>query len=74
MKVRYTRTAVSEIADIFSYIAQRNQNAAERVIDAVEQMVGRIAQFPRSAPLADQPGVRVAVVGRFPYLISYALD
>jgi len=49
MKVRYTRTAISEVDEIFSYISERNPRSAAQVIEAVARTVRRIAQFPESA-------------------------
>ncbi|TMJ29080.1 MAG: type II toxin-antitoxin system RelE/ParE family toxin [Alphaproteobacteria bacterium] len=49
MKVRYTRTAISEVDEIFSYISERNPRSAAQVIEAVARTVRRIAQFAESA-------------------------
>jgi len=45
MKVRYTRIAISEVDEIFSYISERNPRSAAQVIEAVARTVRRIAQF-----------------------------
>jgi len=49
MKVRYTRTAISEIDGIFSSVNQRDPDGAARVVDAVGRRVNRIAQFTISS-------------------------
>jgi toxin ParE1/3/4 len=36
--------------------------------------VKRLCQYPRSAIRADEGDTRVARVGRYPYLIFYAVD
>jgi plasmid stabilization system protein ParE len=46
MKLRYTETALSEIADIFSYIALDNPTAAHRVIRQIEHTIDLIGSFP----------------------------
>jgi plasmid stabilization system protein ParE len=38
---------------------------------AIEVTVARIATFPESALATDEPSVRMAPAGRFPYLIFY---
>ena len=73
MKVRYTETALSEVGEILSYIAENNPAAAAQVVLAIEATVARIGVFPNSAQAADEPGVRMAPVGRFPYLVFYTV-
>lgn len=69
MKVRYTETALADLGELLSFLIERNPRAAETVGNAIEVAVERIAAFPKSAPPTDEPGVRMAPVGRFPYLI-----
>jgi plasmid stabilization system protein ParE len=73
MKVRYTDTASADLEDILSYLIERNPRAAATVGKAVETAVARIATFPESAQATDEPTVRMAPAGRFPYLIFYAI-
>ena len=73
MRVRYTDTAKADLEDISAYLVERNPRAAAGVGGAVEATVGRIAMFPESAQATDEPGIRMAPAGRFPYLIFYAV-
>ena len=73
MKVRYTETALAELDQIFAYIARDNAYAAGRVVARVEQLVGRVADFPDMGYLTDEPAVRVVPLGRFPYLVFYTM-
>ena len=73
MKVRYTATAAADLDDILSYLNRRNPQAAADVVVAVEATISRIAEFPKSAQATDEPGVRMAPAGRFPYLIFYTV-
>jgi toxin ParE1/3/4 len=72
MKVRYTDTALSEIDDILSYIAKDNPLAAEEVGAVMWATIARVAEFPRLAIETDLPGVRVAPVLPYRYLIFYS--
>ncbi len=71
MKIRYTETALADLGDLLSYLIDRNPRAAATVGKAIEVTADRIAAFPESAPETDEPGVRMAPAGRFPYLIFY---
>jgi len=46
MRVRFTATAFVELNEIRNYIARDNSTAAKAVVFRVEQVIGRIAQFP----------------------------
>jgi toxin ParE1/3/4 len=71
VRVRYAETALTDVDDIISYIAARNPRAAAVVADAIEATAARIGEFPYSAPTTDEPNIRMAPAGRFPYLIFY---
>lgn len=71
MNIRYTETALVDLGDLLLYLIERNPRAAENVGKAIEETVARIAAFPESAPATDEPTVRMAPAGRFPYLIFY---
>jgi plasmid stabilization system protein ParE len=72
MKVRYTTTALEEIEAILSYVAKDNLSAALRVSVNILATIDRVANFPRSAVETDQPGVRVAPVLPYRYLIFFS--
>ena len=69
MKVRYSRNASTDLAEIFAYIAGDSPKAARAVVRRVEEVVARLALFPGSGHLSDVPGVRIAPLIRFPYSI-----
>lgn len=71
MNVRYTDAAAADLGDLLSYLIERNPRAAATVGKAIEATVARIAAFPESAQATDEPTVRMAPAGRFPYLIFY---
>ena len=74
MSVVYTQSAIADIDQIFSYIAERNPRAAVAVVDTVEATVARIGSFPLSAASTDEPDVRMAPAGRYPYVIFYTVN
>jgi len=43
MKIRFTETALDEVDEILSYIAQQNPSAAAKVAEAIRQAVARAA-------------------------------
>ena len=71
MRVVYTRSAIADIDDISSYIAERNPRAAATVVDVIEATIARLGVFPLSAPVTDEPDVRMTPAGRYPYVIFY---
>jgi plasmid stabilization system protein ParE len=71
MKLRYTETALADLGDLLSYLIERNPRAAATVGKAIEVTAARIAAFPQSAPATDEPSVRMAPAGRFPYFDLY---
>ena len=73
MKVRYTETALVEIDDIFSYIAGPNRTAAAAVAERIRRTIANLAEFPLMGQAADEPGTRMMPVGRYPFLIFYAV-
>jgi toxin ParE1/3/4 len=73
MRVRYTKTALAEIDDILTYISKDNPLAAEEVETVVRATVARLLDYPRLAIETDVPGVRVAPVLPYRYLIFYSV-
>lgn len=73
MKVQYTATALEEIEDILTYIAQDNSSAALRVSLTILATIDRVAEFPHTAIEANALGVRVAPVLPYRYLIFFSI-
>jgi toxin ParE1/3/4 len=74
MKVRYTDTALAEIDDILSYIARDNPLAADEVAAVMRATIARLADYPRLSIETDVPGIRVAPVLPYRYLVFYAVS
>ena len=73
MKIRFTETAIVEVDELLSYIAQYNPSAAVKVADAIRQAVARAAARPESSPVVYAADVRAKLVGRFQYRVYYVV-
>jgi plasmid stabilization system protein ParE len=73
MRIVFTETAIDEVDEILSYIAQRSPAAAVKVADAIKQAVARAAARPQSSPIVFDGDVRAKLVGRFQYRVYYAV-
>jgi toxin ParE1/3/4 len=71
MKIRYTATALTELDDILSYIANDNPLAASEVAAIIRATIARLAEYPRMAIETDVPGVRISPVLPYRYIIFY---
>ena len=58
MRIRYTVRARADLAEIRSYLLERNPRAAAAVMAAIRQRISWLADFPLMAPETDEPGVR----------------
>ena len=73
MNVRYTATALDEIEDILTHIARDNSSAALKVSVTILATINRVAEFPHTAIEANVPGVKVAPVLPYRYLIFFSI-
>lgn len=71
MRLRYERGALSDLEEIFGYIAADNRAAAARLVARIESAVKRIAANPRIGKTTRDPRFRRLPVGR--YLIIYEI-
>lgn len=73
MRVRYTATALIEIDQIFSYIAEHSRSAAISFRERIERTVELLGEIPEMAQIADESGVRRTPVRSYPFVIFYAV-
>jgi toxin ParE1/3/4 len=73
MRVRYAVPAQADLGEIYSYIADNNPAAAERVTRQIKADAELLGEFPHIARASDLPGLRVRKVRQYPYLIFYAV-
>jgi toxin ParE1/3/4 len=74
MNVRYTRRALAQLDEILTFIERDNARAAAAVKSRIKRRIELLGRFPYSARMSTRPGVRVAPIVRYPYLIFYAVD
>ena len=74
MRVRLTRPAVRQLADIGNYIAERDPKAAERVEARLREAVELLARFPAAGRPGRIAGTRELVVSGTPYVIPYRVE
>ncbi len=77
-KVKYAPAAVDDMEEIFSYISQDNNLAAENMLDKLDSQIAQLSEFPHmGSVLAEdeytliQRGYRFIVV--HPYLVFYKI-
>ena len=74
MRVRYTRRARSDLAEIFSYIAADNPEAAKQVARAIGHSIGLVAARPLvGIRNIRDPDIRSKLVARYRYRIHYSI-
>lgn len=74
MQIRWQLSAVSDLANIRDYIAERNPEAAHSVTERVLRSVERLERFPESGRPGQVRGTREIVVQGLPYIVVYAHD
>jgi toxin ParE1/3/4 len=74
MKLRFTRRAVQDLADIADYIRKQNPQAALCVRAAILESLQNLVLFPQVGRQQKVEGVRKLVTRRYPYLVYYTAD
>jgi toxin ParE1/3/4 len=69
MKLRYARGALSDLEEIFAYIAADNPGAAARLVSRIEDVAKRIAASPFMGQATRRSRFRRFPVGN--YLVVY---
>lgn len=71
MRFRYERGALSDLDEIFSYIARDNKEAAARLVARFEEVVTLISESPYIGEATRKSGFRKFPVGK--YVIVYQI-
>ena len=69
MTVQWSPIALSDILQIYDYIAGDNQEAAAKVIERIRLAVEKLPRHPNMGRAGRVPGTRELVVGN--YIIPY---
>jgi addiction module RelE/StbE family toxin len=71
MKLRYRRSAVSDLEKIFRHIATDNPDAARDLVVQISKVTSLIAAFPHMGQATSNPKFRRHPIGK--YLIVYRI-
>jgi addiction module RelE/StbE family toxin len=71
MKLRWTRTALNDLAEIQDYIARENPTAARMVGRTIRASTDRLADHPYCGRPGPVEGTHELVVAKLPYVIAY---
>lgn len=74
MRLRYTKEAVSELAQVLADIAEHSPPGARRVRSRIRKTVGLLSDHPYSGQRTSSQALRRIVVAPYPYLIFYRVD
>ena len=74
MRVRYTQQARDDLEAIIEYLANQSPQGARNIKRTLDATVEVIGSFPNCGRLAGEDDVRVLPVGRYPYLIYWAVE
>ena len=73
MKVRFTRTAQRDLAQIHAYISQDSPTVASRFVARLIESARDLADQPFAGRETDEPDARVIVAPRLRYFIFYTI-
>ena len=71
MEVIVSPAAREDIRDIYAYYAERNPDAAGRVVKAVLDAIYGLARFPLIGRQGAKPGTRERILTRYLYKVVY---
>lgn len=74
MQVALTDAAHEDLANIYSYYAERNAAAADKVVGTILSAINGLVQFPLMGRRGAVPDTRERIVTRYPYRIVYRLN
>jgi len=73
MKVRFTRPAQRDLAEIHAYISQDSPDIASRIVVRLIERSRKLTENPFEGRETDEPNVRAIVAPRLRYLIFYTV-
>jgi addiction module RelE/StbE family toxin len=73
MKVRYTPQAQNDLDAIYTYLDERNPEAADTVKELIEHRIRALERFPLMAPVTDEVGVCELSIVEYSYKVYYEL-
>ena len=73
MKLRYTRPALADLAEILDYIEGHSPQGAVRVHARIDTVINLLLSHPRIGVQTDDPTIRRINASPYPYLIFYEI-
>jgi len=74
MKVRWTRPAINQLAEIFRYIRLDRPEAAKRVKQVISERVARLNDMELRFRVGPIPGTHEYVINPLPYIVVYEVN
>jgi len=74
MKVRVSGKAKLDLLEIYSYLADRNEPAAERLMSRVNEKLERLSRFPFIGRQRPEFGPRLRSIVVADYVIFYTVE
>ena len=74
MTIRWSPTAVSDLASIRDYIARDSPSAARRIANRIKESVNRLSDFPLSGRAGRLPGTRELAIPGTSYIAAYIIQ
>ena len=71
VKVRYTRRAIRQLAEILDYVDARSPQGAANIKRRLQAVIDLLADHPNSGRLTNKGDIRRAVARPYPYVIFY---
>jgi toxin ParE1/3/4 len=73
MKIRFTRTALRDLARIHDYISQDSPAIASRIVTRLIERSRQLTDNPFEGRQTDEPAARVIIEPRLRYFIFYTV-
>ena len=71
MRLRYTLSALADIASILDYIAERSAQGAAHIHSRIRAVTDLLLRYPLAGAVTDDPTIRRITTTPYSYLIFY---
>ena len=73
MRIRWTRIALDDLADIHEYVARENPSAAKMIGRTIRASTHRLTAHPYSGRPGQVQGTHELVISKLPYIVAYRI-
>lgn len=74
MRIRFTRSAASDLDQVLTYIEARSPRGAAQVKARIISAISPLRRFPKIGTPTDDESTRMLVATPYPYLVFYEID